>query len=167
VSLATEVDDRPVAILVTEVDAVVRMTTVDLLTEAGYQTIEARDAQEALALLAEHPSVQLLITGRRLPGDVDGVSLAHIARRYRPDLGIIITTGGSSLEPANLPAGAQLLQKPYGFDTLLREVQRLMLEAHTGTGAPMIPPGLPPSHSGSAEGGAGEIAAAVSEPDKS
>ena len=111
--------------------------------------------------------MKLLVTGRRLPGDVDGVRLAHIARRQRPDLGIIITTGGSGLEPANLPAGTQLLQKPYGFDALLREVRRLTLGDQTETGAPMTPQGLPSSHSGSAEGGVGEIAAPVSEPDKS
>lgn len=115
-------DDRPVAILVTEVDAVVRMTTVDLLLDAGLRTIEARDAQEALALLSAHASVRLLIAGRSLPGEIDGIGLARIAHQQRPSLGIIVTTGGFAVAAEDLPPGARLLLKPYSFEDLMQVV---------------------------------------------
>jgi DNA-binding NtrC family response regulator len=157
-------DDRPCAILVTETDVVVRMTTVDLLTDAGFRTIEARDAREALALLSAHASVRLLITGRSLPGEIDGTGLARIAHRQRPALGIIVTTGGFAPAARDLPPGARLLLKPYSFETLMRAVQHLMPEdAGAGQNAPVVPQGLPSGHP--ALGSAGEIAAPVSEAD--
>ena len=166
-------DERPPTILVTEPDAIVRMMIVDLLADAGIEAIEARDAQEGLARLADHPGVHLLVTGRSLPGDVDGVTFAHVARRRRPDLGIVVTTGGRGLEPATLPDGAVQLRKPYMVATLLGAVRRLlpdserMSEAETATGAAFVPHGLPSPPAGPGASGTGEIAAPLSEPDKS
>jgi DNA-binding NtrC family response regulator len=160
--------DTPVAILV-ESDVLVRMTASDMLIDAGFQTIEAGDAQEALALLTAHHGVRLLITSRRLPGDVDGITLTHIARRHRPDLGIIVTTGGGDIATLDLPDGVKQLRKPYAFSNLLQEVQQvLLLEGEAAPGAPVMLQGLPSAHPGCGDAaGAGEIAVPVSKPDKS
>jgi DNA-binding NtrC family response regulator len=161
-------DNRPVAIVVTEVDTVVRMTTADLLIDAGFRTVEARDAREALALLAAHESVRLLITGRSLPGGIDGFRLAHIAHDRWPSLGIILTTGGFAPAAGALPPGARLLLKPYKFEDLVEAVKHLMPEEdEVDQAAPFVPQGLTSTHSALGGTGAGEVAAPMSEPDKS
>src|ERR1700712_4942739 len=129
---------RPVAILVTEVDVLVRMTLVDTLLDAGYRTIEAGDAQEALVVLTARSDVRMLITAYGLPGSVDGVGLAHFARQQRPSLAIIVTTPDGRLELEDLPVGAKILRKPYGYDDLIREVQDLLAQEDAASGGPLM-----------------------------
>jgi hypothetical protein len=51
------------------------------------------------------------MTDISLAGTMDGVSLAFIARRYNPDLDVIVTSG--SPLPRPLPQGAQYWSKPW------------------------------------------------------
>ncbi|MGH1570313.1 response regulator [Methylobacterium sp. P31] len=154
------------AILVAEVDAVVRMTLIDLLADPGFRVLDARDAQEALALLSAHASVRLLITGRSLPGEIDGIGLARIAHRQRPALGIIVTTGGFVPAAGDLPPGVRLLLKPYSFEDLVQAVRQLMpVDEEVAENAPFVPQGLTSGHPALGGAGAGEIAAPLSEPD--
>ena len=73
----TDTDDRRAVVLVVEDETLVRLLANDILTEAGYRVLEARDGQEALTILEVHDQVRVLFTDVTMP-NVDGLSLAKI-----------------------------------------------------------------------------------------
>jgi PAS domain S-box-containing protein len=83
------------AILVVEDDPDVRAMVVGLLIDLGYDTVEAEDGQTALARLEAHPDIDLLFTDVVLPHGMSGQDVAREARRRRPDLKVVFTSGYS------------------------------------------------------------------------
>ncbi len=79
-------------ILVVEDEPAVRQFSVDALAELGYRVLEADGAAAALRLLGAHSEIELLFTDVVMP-DVNGRKLADEARRRRPDLKVLFTTG--------------------------------------------------------------------------
>jgi DNA-binding NtrC family response regulator len=87
--------DRRLGAVVVEDNDFIRAMEADILTGQGYRVATAAVAEMALSLLDE-PSVQLLVTDIRLPGAIDGIALARLAKRRRPDLRILVV--GAALE---------------------------------------------------------------------
>ena len=84
--------------------------------------------EAALAALAAHPEVVLLFTDLSLPG-ADGRTLADEARRRRPGLGVLFTTGharGGSVWNARLDPAADLLAKPFTLEALAVKVRTVL-----------------------------------------
>ncbi|MDN3570512.1 response regulator [Methylobacterium longum] len=158
-------DSRPVAILIAEADELLRMLTAEMLSEAGFRTIEVCTAAEALAVLEENAAVRMLITGRNIVGD--GVALAHLVHRRWPNVGIIVTSGAGADLQRELPPGTRLLSKPYDFVGLIHEVEAGLEQVQEEpSAAPVLPSGVPP-HTGTEVGtGMGAVAAPATEPDK-
>lgn len=82
----------PRTVLVVDDDEDVRDLAVSLLESLGVVTLTAADGPAALRVLAEHPEVRVLFSDVRMPG-MNGVELAHEARRRRPDLDVVLTSG--------------------------------------------------------------------------
>jgi CheY-like chemotaxis protein len=104
--------DKPVVLLV-EDEPLVRMLGADLLTEAGFDVVEANDAEEALEALRAHPEIQVLFTDVNMPGSLDGLALASVARERRPDLKLLIGSGVVRPVQDDLPSNGRFLAKPY------------------------------------------------------
>lgn len=104
-------------VLVVEDNEAVRFSAVALLSSLGYRTIEADTAVEALAKLETSPQVAVMFSDIVMPGGVDGIALAAQARKLRPGLKVLLTSGyaGSALNNGpRLPAHREeLLTKPY------------------------------------------------------
>ena len=100
-----------------------------ILDDCGYRTRLAYGTTDALAVLAGEEPIDLLFTDMIMPGTYNGVTLAHEARKRRPDLPVLITTGYAEglLEAAEDGAGFEVLAKPYKRDELLRKI-RLVLD---------------------------------------
>jgi CheY-like chemotaxis protein len=64
-----------------------------ILREHGYRVLEASNGIAALELLEAEKDVRLLFTDVGLPGGLNGRQLADEARRRRPDLLVLFTTG--------------------------------------------------------------------------
>jgi CheY-like chemotaxis protein len=79
-------------LLFVEDDAIVNLSAVELLEEAGYRVHAATRGEEALALLDRHADVAVLVTDIGLPG-MNGQELAAEARRRRPGLRVLFITG--------------------------------------------------------------------------
>jgi ActR/RegA family two-component response regulator len=79
-------------ILLVEDDAAVRETLAELLDDVGFYTIQAGDAVEALMLLRQTATIDVLVTDLTMPGD-DGIALIRHARTIRDDLPAILLTG--------------------------------------------------------------------------
>lgn len=120
---AGELDDKPgmpsATILVVEDEALVRKVAVAVLEDAGHIVCEAGDGAAALELLSARHDIELMMTDIAMPR-MDGRELAERARKARPDLCILFTTGYDAQAGTD---GAGVLQKPYLSDELLRAVE--------------------------------------------
>ena len=103
---------RPAALIV-EGQPFVGMIASDILRESGFATFHAFDAQEALQRLSEHPEIEVVLTEMDLPGQVDGIELAHRVARERPGTRLVVASDGSGRRLADLPAGARVIRKPF------------------------------------------------------
>jgi CheY-like chemotaxis protein len=80
-------------VLVVEDEAAVLELAVESLTAAGFRVLEARDAEQALAMLRRDAAVDILFADVVMPGEMGGVELAAEARRLRPGIRIVMTSG--------------------------------------------------------------------------
>ncbi|WP_238247059.1 response regulator [Methylobacterium iners] len=119
-------------VLVVEDDSLVRLMTVEALTDEGYQVIEAATADEAHRLLEAHSDVQVLVTDVEMPGTLNGFALAHVARELSPSIGVIVFSARTFPSKGTLPVGARFLQKPVGPSALISLVHDLIAERTKG-----------------------------------
>ena len=123
-------------ILVVEDDPDVRAYSCDTLSELGYDVLAAETGAGGLRLLAEHPGIRVLFTDVGLPGGMNGRQLAEEARRRRPDLKVLFTTGyarNAIVHEGRLDAGVELITKPY-TQAALAEKLRDIIDASDGPG---------------------------------
>ncbi len=100
-------------VLVVEDDALIRMGAVDLVQSAGYEALEATDADEAIRLLESRDDIDLVFTDVQMPGTMDGIKLSHYIRDRWPPVKIIVASGKAILEESSLPEGSWFFSKPY------------------------------------------------------
>ena len=159
---------RPAAVLVVDDEVLVRMVIADMLTDEGYRVVEARDAQEALTLLQARTDVQAIITDVHMPGEIDGLTLAHLVHRRWPEIGVVITSGKLRPQPGDLPRGARFLAKPYMYSALLQVLVDLLPQEEAAVSAvPVLPAGIVVQPPVTGAGNAVGVAAPLPEPDKS
>ncbi|MBX9646207.1 MAG: response regulator [Xanthobacteraceae bacterium] len=110
--------------LIVEDDPMQREMICLLLEESDVDVIECESA-EAAELVLENAGdhVVLLMTDVQLAGNMNGVELAHIAHKYNPDIGLIVTSGRPL--PQQLPDGAQFWAKPWAPLDVIREAERM------------------------------------------
>ena len=106
---------RPV-ILIVEDDLLVRMNALETIGEAGFEVIEASDADEAIAVLEKRHDIHLIFTDIRMPGSMDGLALAHFVRDRWPPVKIVATSGFAPIAEALLPEGGRFISRPYSKD---------------------------------------------------
>ncbi len=101
----------------------VRMVAADALADRGIVAWEAGDAEEALAMLDQHPAVQLLFTDVDMPGEIDGLALARLVHDVRPDVQLVITSGATAIANDDLLDHGTFLGKPYPMDRMVQVVE--------------------------------------------
>jgi two-component system, response regulator PdtaR len=116
---------HPQAVLVVEDEPLIRLVATDTLEDAGFAAFEASDARQAIALLERHREIRVLFTDVNMPGDMDGVSLAHYVRDHWPEVKIVVTTGRCAVGQPDLPEGSALLPKPYRLAHLIGTLREL------------------------------------------
>jgi CheY-like chemotaxis protein len=166
--MMTDTDDgTAVVVLVAEDETLVRLLANDILTEAGYRVLEARDGQEALTVLEVHGDVRALITDVSMP-NVDGISLANIVRKRWPHIAVVVTSGAMpDTKPLRIPDFARLVPKPYTPEKLVREVKAALADVadQPASAAPVTLTSIPNLHAGQMHG-AGGLAQPLAEPDE-
>ena len=116
------------AVLVVEDDEQVMLTTVESLQQLGYGVLQAVDAEQALGVLRGDGRVDILFSDVVMPGGMNGVQLAVEARRVRPDLRVLLTSGytGSVLQSQGVPEDLPLLSKPYLREELAQTLRVIL-----------------------------------------
>ncbi len=120
--------DQQEVVLVVEDEPAVRQFSADALGELGYRVITADGAPAALRLLDAHPEIALLFTDVVMP-DVNGRELADEARRRRPSLKVLFTTGytrNAVVHNGVLDHGVELLGKPFTIEELAAKVREVL-----------------------------------------
>ena len=120
-------------ILVVEDEPRVRRFAVRALSGLGYRVLEAENAQEALEVLGEGASVDLMFSDIIMPGRMNGRQLAGAVAESHPDVKILLTTGYSKGRAETKPqedfedaASLPLIRKPYSKDQLARQLRELL-----------------------------------------
>ena len=101
----------------------VRGPAADRLRELGLAVLEARDGHAALRLLASSARLDLLVTDVGLPGGMNGRQVAEAARERIRGLPVLFITGYAGTA---LPAGMDVVDKPFALDALARQVLGLL-----------------------------------------
>jgi signal transduction histidine kinase/DNA-binding response OmpR family regulator len=112
-------------LLVVEDDEQVRALTVEMLKGLGYGVVVAPNAKAALVLLKSKRQFGAMMTDVVMPGGMSGIQLAKTARKLRPDLPILLTSGYAGGQGAADDEFA-FLSKPYEFGVLASRLRDLI-----------------------------------------
>ena len=115
-------------VLVVEDEPAVRELSVEVLGQLGYRVLEADGAAAALRQIDAYPDIALLFTDVVMP-EVNGRKLAEEARRRRPDLKVLFTTGytrNAVVHNGVLDAGVDLIGKPFTIEELAAKVRAVL-----------------------------------------
>ncbi len=122
--METSLSAKPSVILVVEDELILRMMAVDLLEEAGYETAEAYNADDAIELLQRRMDIRVIFTDVQMPGSMDGIKLAALVRHKWPLIELIMTSG-QYVGDIDIPERGVFLPKPYDPETLLLTTRQL------------------------------------------
>jgi PAS domain S-box-containing protein len=114
-------------VLVVEDEPEVRGIAVAFLRSLGYRVHAAAGAAAALQLLHDDPQVALLFSDVVLGSGPSGGELAREARRLRPGLAVLLTSGYERGADGDQPASEfELLRKPYRREELAAAARRAL-----------------------------------------
>ena len=115
---------RPV-VLIVEDELLLRMDAIDVIAAAGFDVVEAGDADEAINVLESRRDITVVFTDIQMPGSMDGLKLARAVRGRWPPIKIIATSGLVDVGEKDLPEGGRFLRKPYGPNELAGMLREL------------------------------------------
>lgn len=114
-------------VLVVEDEPLIRIGAVDIVEQAGFEAVEARNADQAIAILASRSDVRLVFTDVDMPGSMDGVKLAHYIRNRWPPIGLIVASGKAIIAESQLPPGTRFFAKPYPQHAIAEMITRMLI----------------------------------------
>ncbi len=116
-------------ILVVEDEEPVRRVTREALEQGGYRVFEATDGTEALAMMRRHrDDVDLVLTDVVMPR-MGGVAFVDQLREEFPKIRVLFMSGYANRAESSeafLPAGAALLEKPFGPREIIERVREIL-----------------------------------------
>jgi two-component sensor histidine kinase len=118
-----------------EDEMVLRMRAVDIVEDAGFNSLEAVNADEALSILESRSDISMLFTDIQMPGSLDGLKLAHAVHKRWPSIKIVLVSGQVNLSDAEKPTDSRFFGKPLEAKQMIAEIQDMV-----GIGALTIAP---------------------------
>ena len=113
-------------VLVVEDEMMLRMRAVDMVEDAGYISVEAVDADEALAILQSRSDIALLFTDVQMPGSMNGLQLAHAVHERWPPIKIILASGQLKLSGSDIPQDSRFFGKPLQSGEIIAQMQEML-----------------------------------------
>ena len=124
-------------ILVVEDEAIIRMSAVDFLEEAGFSVLQASNADIAVQILGSQSDILAVFTDIEMPGSLCGLKLAKAIHDRWPPIHVIGASGRYALSETDLLELARFIRKPYAPTEVLAALGELL---EWGT----IPPDISP-----------------------
>jgi CheY-like chemotaxis protein len=101
-------------ILIVEDEYLLRLDSAETIENAGFEVIQAANADQAIAILNARPDIHVVFTDIQMPGSMDGLKLARFVRNRWPPIKIVATSGRVVVVANDdLPSGSVFLPKPY------------------------------------------------------
>jgi CheY-like chemotaxis protein len=100
-------------VLIVDDEPLQRMTVADMLYEAGFWTVEASDAEQALRMLESRGDIRIVFLDIVMNHGMNGLELATVVRQRWPQVDIVLTSGKMYAPDDALPDGAVFFHKPY------------------------------------------------------
>jgi CheY-like chemotaxis protein len=123
----TDYPAKAAIVLIVEDEPLQRLDMIDVAESAGFEVLEAHNADHAIALLERRLDVRLVLADIDMPGTMNGLRLAAILRRRWPPIEIILTTAGIAPRTEEMPDRAVFLPKPLNHQRVVRTMQRMLL----------------------------------------
>jgi two-component system, response regulator PdtaR len=114
------------SVLIVDDEPLVRLGAAAIVEDAGFEAVEAANAEEAIAIMEARPDIGLVFTDVDMPGSLDGIKLAHYIRERWPPIRIIVASGKSIVSESALPAGSLFFTKPYVSHAIAHAIRQLM-----------------------------------------
>jgi CheY-like chemotaxis protein len=121
-------------VLVVEDEMILRMRAVDIVEDAGFCSVEAVNADEAISILESRSDISPF-TDIQMPGSIDGLKLAHAVHERWPSIKIVLVSGQVKPSDAERPENSRFFGKPLGVEQMITELQAMV-----GAGALRIVP---------------------------
>lgn len=102
------------------------MDAADIVRSAGFDAVEAGNADDAIAILEARPNSHVVFTDIQMPGSMDGLKLAKFVKDGWPPIKIIATSGLVRISGDDLPAGGRFLPKPYSPSEIVQTLLELL-----------------------------------------
>jgi two-component system, response regulator PdtaR len=102
---------KPV-VLIVEDEFLLRMDSAAVMEEAGFEVVQAANADEAIAILGMRSDIGVVFTDIQMPGSMDGLKLARFVRDRWPPIKIVATSGLVAIGDGDLPEGGLFISKP-------------------------------------------------------
>ena len=113
---------RPV-VLIVEDEYLLRINAAEMITEAGFDVLEAGNADEAIAILERRLDIHIVFTDIQMPGSMDGLKFARYVRGKWPPIKIIATSAHFDVRQDDLPDGGVFLPKPYASNRVINALR--------------------------------------------
>ena len=112
-------------VLLVEDDEQVLDMAIESLEELRYTVIVAHNAREALEHVRGPTRIDIMFSDVVMPGGMNGAQLAVEARRLRPELKVLLTSGyvGEPLTSKPIADDMDVLNKPYRRDELAQKLR--------------------------------------------
>jgi CheY-like chemotaxis protein len=111
-------------VLVVEDEPIIRMNAVAMIEDAGYDVIEASNADDAILLLEAHDDIRVIFSDIEMPGSMDGLKLIHFVRRRWPPVVLILASGRVTPKVEDMPSKTVFLRKPYTEDDVISVIRK-------------------------------------------
>jgi DNA-binding response OmpR family regulator len=118
-------------VLLIEDDFLLRATMAAALRNDGFEVIEAEDGDAASVLIGGPDGFDLLLTDVHMPGRVDGIGAAALARARYPGIPVIIVSGisGANGRSTGFKPTAVFMPKPYVAEEIILAVRGMLKDA--------------------------------------
>jgi CheY-like chemotaxis protein len=113
-------------ILVVEDDGLVRLDAVETLRGAGFEVLEAGDAEEALIEVERRCDIRLVFSDINMPGAMNGIDLVRRVHETHPGIHLLLTSGEVTPARGDIPDDGAFIAKPYSLATMTHAIFRML-----------------------------------------
>jgi CheY-like chemotaxis protein len=117
---------RKPVVLIVEDEFLLRMDASEMIEAAGFEVVEASNADQAIEILEARPDITVVFTDIQMPGSMDGLKLAQAIRGRWPPIKIVATSGHVGVRETDLPEGGRFVPKPYSSGQVTGVLRELM-----------------------------------------
>ncbi|HXL70390.1 MAG TPA: response regulator [Rhizomicrobium sp.] len=116
-------DMEKAVVLVVEDEALIRISAVHIVEDAGFMAVDACDAEEAIAILERRNDIWAVFTDIVMGRTKAGLRLAKVVRNRWPPIHLILTSGLT--DQSEFPANGRFIGKPYTAEQVAATLHEL------------------------------------------